>query len=126
MGALKRLASGVSMPGPGASAELVAFAHPGGVTVWTRSPMPLDIAVSAGYGQPVGRWTTLVRGKLAGTVLVTGRRYGYCFSQAAGGGYAAARGCGTLVVHQYLNGAQLPDGAGITTLFDYANEPTPP
>jgi hypothetical protein len=126
LGALKLLASGTSTPGLGATTQLLAFAHPGGVTVWTRSPTPLTIAVSTSYGQPVRVWKTLVRGELVGTVLVTGRRYGYCFSQPVGGGYAPTRGCGTLVEHEYLNGAQLPDGAGINTLFDYANEPTPP
>ena len=44
-------------------------------------------------------------------------RYGYCFSQAAGDGYAATRGCGSLIMRQILSGARPPDGAVATSYF---------
>jgi hypothetical protein len=107
------LAIGTSLPGTGQAPDLSALAGPEGVIVHTLSPMPLTVSVSTGYGNLIRRWQTLTPGQHHDATLVTGKSYGYCFSQSRGDGYAATRGCGTLVVHQDLNGVQVPDGGAL-------------
>jgi hypothetical protein len=77
--------------------------------------VPLVISSDSHYGRPLRTWTVLDRGDVASRVVITGHRYGYCFAQAAGDGYAATRACGTTRWHQTVNGARVPDGAPLTT-----------
>jgi hypothetical protein len=89
------------------------------VRIRSRSPLPVVISANSGYRQSLRRWTALPLGGTAVRIVATGRRYGYCFSQAGGDGYAATRGCGTLVMHEYLNGTALPDGTAIADTFQF-------
>jgi hypothetical protein len=109
----KVLAIGYSVPRSGRAPHLLAFGHSGGVVIDSLSPMPVTVSVSAGHGRAIRYWRTLSPGRGQQATLITGTSYGYCFSQARGGGYAPTRGCGTLTVHQYLNGVRLPDGAAV-------------
>jgi hypothetical protein len=79
--------------------------------------MPLVISYAGRYGRPLDAWTVLKRGDAASRPMVTGQRYGFCFSQAAGDGYTATRGCGTLVMHRRFNGVQLPHRPVLTEHF---------
>lgn len=114
------LAIGTSLPGTGQAPGLSAFAGPEGVIVHSRSPMPLTVSVSTGYGSVMRRWQTLALGQHQDAALVTGESYGYCFTQSRGDGYAATRGCGTLVVHQDLNGVRVPDGGALQEQIRFA------
>jgi hypothetical protein len=111
------LAIGSSFPGHGRPAELIVTTYSNDALARSRSPMPLVISYASRYGRPLQPWTALKRGAAASRPLVTGKRYGFCFSQAAGDGYTATRGCGTLVVHQRFNGVQLPDGPVLAERF---------
>lgn len=82
--------------------------------------MPLQISTSSTYGQPPHPWATLTPNESKPRVVLTGTRYAYCFAQAAGHGYAATRACGTWSLHQYLNGAQLPDGSPSNSTLEFA------
>ncbi len=84
--------------------------------------MPVSIDVSDGYGAPLRRWQTLAPGQSQAQTIVTGRSYGYCFTQAASAGYAQTRGCGTLVMHSFINGVEIPDDGAITTTVTFANQ----
>lgn len=114
------LAIGTSLPGTGQAPGLSALTGPEGVIVHSRSPVPLAVSVSTGYGSVIRRWKTLTPGQRLDATLVTGKSYGYCFSQNRGDGYAATRGCGTLVVHQDLNGVQVPDGGALQEEIRFA------
>jgi hypothetical protein len=103
---------GPPVPG-GRSAGLVVTTSPDRITIHSGSPMPVIVSLSNGYGAPLRPWATLARGQAQGQTLVTGRSYGYCFEQAAGHGYGGTRGCGTLVMHRFVNGVQVPDGATV-------------
>jgi hypothetical protein len=96
---------------------LIATTQNAFVIVRSRSPMPLVVSFDSKYGQPLHMWTTIERGGSASRVVATGQRYGYCFSQAAGHGYAATRGCGTLTMHASFNGVRLHDGVAVTNHF---------
>jgi hypothetical protein len=111
------LARGLSLPGTGTSPLLIAVADHDEVTIKSRSPLPVVISVQPGYGQPLRHWRTLASGGTVVKVVATGKRYGYCFSQPAGEGYAATRACGALVMHEYFDGSRLPDGAAISERF---------
>lgn len=115
------LAVGVSESGGGSPPLLVALARSSSVTIRSRSGMPLEISVNAGYGRPMRRWITLARGGTMVRTVKTGTPYGYCFSQSAGDGYAATRACGVVTMHQYLNGTRLPDGPGALEQFDFTS-----
>jgi hypothetical protein len=116
----KLLAIGTSLPGAGRPPQLLAFGQRGSVIVHSRSSMPMTVSVIDGYGSPIRYWQTLGPGQGHSTTLITGKAYGYCFSQKRGNGYAATRGCGTLVMHQYLNGVRLPDGAALPEDITFA------
>lgn len=79
--------------------------------------MPVEISFDSRHGQKLHEWTALQFGGSATQIIVTGRWYGYCFSQAAGDRYAATRGCAALILHMTLNGARLPDGDAATRHF---------
>ena len=111
------LAIGSSFPGHGRSADLIVTTYSNDALARSRSPMPLVIPYASRYGRALQALTVLRRATAASRPLVTGKRYGFCFSQAAGDGYTATRGCGTLVVHQRFNGVQLPDGPVLTERF---------
>jgi hypothetical protein len=117
------LAVGTSMPGTGKAPRLEALdsGGPDGVlvTIKSSSPAPVSIAVSAGPGEPVRPWRSLTAGESDGESVVIGRRYGYCFTQAAAAAYAASRGCGILITHQTLDGVRVPDGGAATTTFAF-------
>jgi hypothetical protein len=109
----KVLAVGYSVQASGRAPHLLAFGHAGGVVIDSLSPMPVTVSVSAGHGRAIRDWRTLALGQGQQATLITGTSYGYCFSQGRGRGYAPTRGCGTLIVHQSLNGVRLPDGAAV-------------
>jgi hypothetical protein len=111
------LARGVAMPGSGHSPVLVAIATSGRIEVHSRSRAPVNISISDGYGRPMRHLATLRSGQALAQTIVTGRRYGFCFSQAAAAGFRATRACGGMVTHSYLNGAKLPDGAATSTII---------
>jgi hypothetical protein len=111
------LAVGVSLPGTGLAPGLRVTTQSSAVIIQTRSPMLVLITSDSRYGQPLRKWTELARGDKASRIVITGARYGYCFSQARGDGYAATRACGTLTMHQTLMGARLPDGPPATSVF---------
>ncbi len=111
------LALGVSLPGTGLAPHLRVTTESSAVIVQTRSPVPVLITSDSRYGQPLREWTGLARGASAARIVLTGVRYGYCFAQARGDGYAATRACGTLTMHQTLMGARLPDGSPATSVF---------
>jgi hypothetical protein len=111
---------GTSLPGPGRTPRLLVFSDSGHLTVRSMSPMPVVVSVSDGYAHPMRYLMTLLRGQDRAQTVVTGRWYGYCFSQGAGAGYAATRGCASMNLHEYLNGARLPDGAAATRNFGFA------
>jgi hypothetical protein len=90
------------------------------VTINSFSSAPVSISVSPGPDKPLVPWQTLLTGQATSETVDTGHRYGYCFAQAAAHGYAPTRACGTLVTHQTLDGARVPDGAATTTLFRFA------
>lgn len=116
------LAVGTPLPGGGRPPDLVATTSWGidsTVSIRSASPAPLSIYLSGGPGQPLKGWHTLYVGDSVSQSVITGHRYGYCFVQAAADGYAATRGCGSMSVHQTLNGVQLPDGAAGTALFTF-------
>jgi hypothetical protein len=79
--------------------------------------MRVEIAFDSRHGQRLHEWAILPFGGRATQIIVTGRWYGYCFSQAAGDTHAATRGCAALILHMTLNGARLPDGAAATRHF---------
>jgi hypothetical protein len=81
--------------------------------------MPVAISFNSGYGHPLRRWLALRVGETVERAVATGTRYGFCFSQPAGHGYAATRACGTLLVHQRLNGVTLPDGPAVAEFFRF-------
>jgi hypothetical protein len=109
----KLLAIGTSAPLEEASPQLIAFSAPSGITIRSHSTMPVTVAISNGYGAPLEPWQSFGPDQDSSQTLITGRSYGYCFSQPSGAGYAGARGCGTLVMHTYLNGIQVPDGSPV-------------
>ena len=111
------LAVGVSLPGTGLAPRLRVTTESSEVIVQTRSSMPVLITSDSRYGQPLHTWTKLARGARVSRIVPTGVRYGYCFSQARGDGYAATRACGTLTMHETLMGARLPDGPPATSVF---------
>lgn len=111
-------AVGASLPGQGRPPGLVASATHDWVTVRSRSPVPVTISVNR-YGRPFRRWTTLKPRGTALRMILTGRPYGYCFAQPAGDGYAPTRGCGTLIMHSYVNGVRLPDGSAVSESFSF-------
>jgi hypothetical protein len=114
------LAVGTSAQSVGRASGLVAFLAAGRVVIRSRSSAPMTVSVRDGYGHPLMYWTRLTRGQGATQSLVSGRAYGFCFSQRSGGGYAASRGCGRIVVHRYFNGVRLPDGGAVKTGFRFA------
>jgi hypothetical protein len=116
-GVVKLLAIGTSIPRTGQSPALVAETTSADVILRSASPAPVRVWVSDGYRTPLRYWRSLGRGQAAAEGIVSGRHYGYCFEQAAADGYAATRGCGTLVEHETLNGVRLPGGAAETTTF---------
>jgi hypothetical protein len=99
----------------------MAISAPDGITIDSESPMPVVVSVSNGYRARLRPWTTLARGQSQGQALVTGRSYGYCFEQAAGAGYGSTRGCGTLVMHTFVNGVQVPDGQTVAMSVTFAS-----
>lgn len=109
------LAVGVSVRGHGRAADLIVTGAGHGITARSRSPVRLAISSDSHYGAPLRSWAVLDRGEIRSRVLITGQRYGYCFAQAAGDGYAATRACGTSSWHQLVNGTRVPDGAPLTT-----------
>lgn len=113
------LAVGTSLTASGRPSELAAFLSRGRVVIRSQSSLPIIVTVSAGAGHAPRYWTRLARGNGRAQLLISGRSYGYCFSQPAGDGYAASRGCGHLVVHRSLNGERLPDGGAVKTSFRF-------
>lgn len=117
------LAIGTALPGTGRPPNLMAVTGHGPlestVSIRSASPAPVSIYISNAPGEQIRAWRTLAFGQSVGQSVITGRRYGYCFAQAAADGYAATRGCGTMSVYQTLNGARLPNGAATTTLFSF-------
>lgn len=83
------------------------------ITIHSESPLPVNVSLSNGDRAPLRPWTTLVRGQAEPQTLVTGRSYGYCFEQEAGAGYSGSRGCGTLVMHSFVNDIRIPSRAPV-------------
>ena len=109
------LAVGTAPSSAGRAPDLVAYLSDGRIVIRSRSPLPVTVSVSDRHRQAVDYWTLQRRGQSRTQALISGRSYGYCFSQPSGQGYAATRGCGRLVVHRYLNGVRLPDGGAVET-----------
>jgi hypothetical protein len=109
----------VPLPGAGSSPQLQAFGLKGGIVVHSYSPMPVVITFSPGYGSAFGPLGTLGNGQSISQTLVTGKRYGYCFAQASGGGFQGTRGCGTESWSETVNGVEMPSGSPITTSIGF-------
>jgi hypothetical protein len=109
-----------SVPGAGRSTQLTVTADHSSVAIRSTSPMSVSVSVNDGYGKALRHWTDLASGQSDIKTMVTGTQYGYCFSQAAGSGYASVRGCGLLTMHQYLNGVEAPDGSSVEVNFSFA------
>jgi hypothetical protein len=77
--------------------------------------MPVQVAVSNGYGSTFSSFATLRNGQSVSQSLLTGKRYGYCFTQGSGGGFLGTRGCGTNTWSEYVNGVETPNGTPLTT-----------
>ncbi|MGH2902794.1 MAG: hypothetical protein ACRDK7_04315 [Solirubrobacteraceae bacterium] len=103
------------MPGSGRSPQLQAFGLKSGIVVRSYSPMPVEITLSDGYGSAFTTLASLSSGQSTSQALVTGKRYGYCFSQESGAGFLGTRGCGTESWTQTLNGVSTPSGTPLTT-----------
>jgi hypothetical protein len=76
--------------------------------------MPVQVTVSNGYGSKFSSFATLQNGQSVPQILLTGKRYGYCFTQASGRGFRGARGCGTDSWSEYVNGVTMPNGTPLT------------
>jgi hypothetical protein len=113
------LAVGTSLPEAGRKPDLLARTSPGEVIISSRSPAELQISVSDTYGHAPHSWTTMHSGDNRTAYLLTEHYYGYCFTQNRSQGFAATRGCGRLVIHQYLDGARLLGQAPATTVFHF-------
>jgi hypothetical protein len=113
------LATGEPVPGSGRSPELQAFGLKSGIVVRSYSPMPVEITLSDGYGSAFTPLATLSSGQSASQSLVTGTRYGYCFTQGSGDGFLATRGCGTESWTQTVNGVTVPSGSPLTTSISF-------
>ena len=83
--------------------------------VHSYSPMAVQVTVSNGYGSKFSSFATLQNGQSVSQSLLTGKRYGYCFTQASGRGFRGARGCGTVSWSEYVNGVTMPNGTPLTT-----------
>ena len=99
--------------------HLQAFGLKSGIVVRSYSPMPVVITFSDGYGSALAPLTTLAKDESTSQALVTGTRYGYCFTQAAGDGFRGTRGCGTESWHETLNGVRMPSGSPLTTSINF-------
>jgi hypothetical protein len=100
--------------------DLVVPGRRDDVSMVSHSPAAVHITVSTLYGQPLQQWTTLTAGQSVQTGLTTGHHYGYCYSQVATDGYAAAQACGGLTMHEYIiNGARAPDGGTVQVTFRF-------
>ncbi len=108
------------MPNAGAAPRLAAYAQGTQITIKSRSPSPVSISISDGYGTPFRYWRSLKPGDLLSATVITKRSYGYCFAQAADAGYAATRACGRLITWSYLNGVETPGGEPIAETVAFA------
>ena len=113
------LAIGQPLPGPGRSPQLHAFGYTSGIVVRSYSPMPVQLTVSNGYGSKFSSFATLQNGQSVSQSLLTGKRYGYCFTQASGRGFEGARGCGTASWSEYVNGVKMPNASPLTTSVSF-------
>ena len=110
---------GQPLPGPGRSPQLQAFDYTSGVVIRSYSPMPVQVTVSNGYGSEFSSFATLQNGQSVSQSLLTGKRYGYCFTQAGGSGFQGARGCGTDSWSEYVNGVRMSKGSPLTTSVSF-------
>jgi hypothetical protein len=113
------LAIGQPLPGAGRSPRLQAFGYASGLVIRSYSPMPVQVTVSNGYGSKFSSFATLQNGHSVSQSLLTGKRYGYCFTQASGRGFQGARGCGTASWSEHVNGVEMPNGTPLTTSVDF-------
>lgn len=118
----RTLATASPTSGAGRAPDLVVLGHGGSVDIVSDSPATVHVAVSDRYGHPLRLWTDLAPGHSVETGLVTGRKYGYCYSQPAANGYTATQACGSLTMHQYINGARAPDGGTVQVTFTFTRK----
>jgi hypothetical protein len=118
----RTLATASPTSGAGLAPDLVVLGHGGSVDIVSHSPATVHVTVSDHYGHPLRPWTDFAPGHSVVAGLVTGREYGYCYSQAAADGYATAQACGSLTMHQYINGAKAPDGGTVQVTFTFTQE----
>jgi hypothetical protein len=118
----RTLATESRTSGAGRAPDLVVLGHGGSVDIVSDSPATVHVTVSDRYGHPLRPWTDFAPGHSVETGLVTGRRYGYCYSQRAASGYAATRACGSLTMHEYVNGARVPDGGTVQVTFTFTRK----
>jgi hypothetical protein len=85
----------------------------------SHSPMPVQVTVSNGYGSKFSSLATLRNGQSISHSLLTGKRYGYCFTQASDRGFQGTRGCGTDSWSVYVNGVKMPNGSPLTTSVSF-------
>lgn len=81
--------------------------------------MPVQVTVSDGYGSEFSAFATLQNGQSVSQSLLTGERYGYCFTQASGRGFQGTRGCGANSWSEYVNGVETPNGSPLTTAVSF-------
>jgi hypothetical protein len=118
----RTLATASRTSGAGRAPDLVVLGHGGSINIVSASPAIVRVAVSDRYGHPLRPWTSLAPGHSVETGLVTGRKYGYCYSQLDDSGYAATQACGNLTMHQYINGARAPDGGTVQVTFTFTRK----
>ena len=80
--------------------------------------MPVSVSVN-NYGESLRHWTTFSPGQVQSMTMVTGKRYGFCFSQPSGEHYRNVSGCGALTMYQYVNGVRAPNGATVAEQFSF-------
>jgi hypothetical protein len=118
----RTLAMASPTSGAGRAADLVVLGRGGSIDIVSHSPTIVHVALSDRYGHPLRPWTEFAPGHSVETELVTGRQYGYCYSQPAADGYAATQACGNLTMHQYINGARAPDGGTVQVTFTFTRK----
>jgi hypothetical protein len=107
------LARSLTLPGAGSPPDLVVTATHTVMTIHSRSQEPVSVEDNSSYGEPLHPWMVFRAGGGLHRMVQTGVEYAYCFSQAAGDGFADAHACGAVTLHSYVDGVRAPDGSVI-------------